>query len=159
MATQLLNSDNDIIQRIHCKKTFKSKPKFATVNQNISSKFEVYSSDYDCNFKVFITYSSKMPQDFSLGLIYDDLLLYRCNGFHGTTQAGYFNVEHHAYPHAHQLTIDDINCGRGKKPSHIINLTGKYIDQRSAAVFFFEECGIINYNDYLKINLNQLSLF
>jgi hypothetical protein len=158
MAKQLLSSNSDIIQHITCEKIFKSKPKkFSAVNQNISANFEVDNIDYNWNFKVFVTFSAKMPQDFSLGLIYDDFLLYRCNGFHGTTRAGFFSAEHHAYPHAHQLTTDDIFCGRGKKPSQIIDLTGKYVDMRGAAVFFFETCGIIDNNNYF--DLNQLSMF
>lgn len=83
------------------------------------------------------------------------MLLYRCNGYHGTTRAGFFSAPHHAYPHAHLLTVLDIEKGRSKKPSSICDLSGKFINLQTAIIYFCEHCGIIDYERYF--NVNQIS--
>lgn len=93
-----------------------------------------------------------MPMDFSLGLmLYDSMLLIRYNGFHGTTKAGFYNATHHAHVHAHILTIEDIENSREKDPSHIVDLTGEYLDIRTAKVVFFQKCGILDYEKYFDL--------
>lgn len=156
MFTSSIKSNQDIHDLITCNKIFKSAPKRESiVNKNISRKFSVYSQNDNLEFDIFITSSVRMEQDFSLGLLYDNMLLYRCNGFHGTTRAGYYSFSHHAYPHAHILSISDIQSGRAKAPSNIENLTGKYINLNTATLYFFNKCGIIGYEKYF--NINQLT--
>lgn len=119
----------------------------------MSQKFSLISiEEPTVEFEVFITYSKRMPEDFSLGLMYKDYLLIRFNGFHGTTRAGFYTSHHHAYPHAHILTIDDIENGRGRKPSSIKDLTGEYINLKTATVSFCEKCGIMDYDRYLDVS-------
>lgn len=157
MPNAIIQSNEDILDLIHCKKIIPDQPRRPSEkNRTISQSFKVCSLDGLHEFSVFIAYSGRMPQDFSLGLMYDNHLLLRCNGFHGTTRAGFVNG-HHAYPHGHLLTIDDIQNGRSKKPSKILDYTGKYIDIRTATMFFFGECAIMDDKDYF--NLNQLSMF
>lgn len=151
-------NDADINFLINCPKVFKSAPKRpSSANRNITQTFSVFGKDSNLEFRVFITYSERMPEDFSLGLMYDGMLLLRCNGFHGTTRAGFFSASHHAYPHYHKLTMEDIECGRSRKPSMIHDLTGKYIDLQTAIVFFCDECGIIDYEKYFEVNQLRLN--
>ena len=153
MFSGTIINDSDIKELITCSKTFRTAPsKPMRVNKNISTRFSVYGEKDTLEFQMFITHSERMPQDFSLGLMYDNMLLYRCNGFHGTTKAGFYSAKHHAYPHAHMLSVDDIKNARGRDPSTIIDLTGKYVDERTAISFFCEECGIIGYERYFPVN-------
>lgn len=153
MYNGLITTDANIHELITCPKIFKSAPrKPQTINKNISQNFIVYGQTNDEEFPVFITYSSRMPMDFSLGLRFKDMLLYRCNGFHGSTRAGYFSTPHHAYPHAHILTLADIDKGRSKKPSEICDLTGEYVNLQTALVFFCTHCGIMDYDKYFNVN-------
>lgn len=153
----VIYNDEDIENLIKCPKTIPEKPKRpAEKNRTITQKFRVCGIENALEFTVFIACSSRMQQDFSIGLMYENYLLFRCNGFHGTTRVG-FVTGHHAYPHGHLLTLEDISNGRQTKPSKIIDLTGKYIDQRTATRFFFETCRIVDEEDYF--DLRQLSLF
>ena len=152
----VVENDRDIEELISCPKIIKIAPKdFHKVNSSMEKRFKLYGKDNDYEFNVFISYSVKMPNDFSLGLIYNDYLLIRCNGFHGTTKSGFYTFKHHAHPHAHILTMDDINNGRSSKPSKILDLTGEYINLKIATAFFCEKCGIIDYDKYF--NVSQLS--
>lgn len=151
-----ITSDDDINELITCPKVFRyAPPKGSEVNKNISQTFKVYGQSNKLEFSVFITHSIRMIQDFSLGLLFNDMLLYRCNGYHGTTRAGFFSTPHHAYPHAHILSLTDIEKGRSKKPSNICDLSGKYINLQTATMFFCEHCGIMNYENYFDVG--QLS--
>lgn len=153
-----IRTNQDIISLIECRKVLRAKPsKQRQVNQSFSQSLNLYCEDSDIEFDAFIAQSVKIPEDFSLGLMYDNNLLIRVNGFHGTTKAGFFSSEHHAHPHAHILTIDDINNARQKKPSQILDLTGEFIDIKTAMLFFFRKCAIINYEEYF--DFNQMSLF
>jgi hypothetical protein len=144
---------------IKCEKQFISQPKKPiVVNRNEKQKFYLSAPELKAVFEVFFSVSLRMPEDFSLGLMYDNFLLFRCNGFHGTTSKGFFSSEHHAYPHSHILTANDIENGRIKKPSLIADLTGKYIDLDGAKLFFFNQCGIIGYERYFP-ETRQISLF
>lgn len=157
MPEIVIKTNDDIQYLINCPKEFRSAPKKESIiNKNISRKFTVYSQKDNLAFNIFISYSLRMEQDFSLGLMYDGLLLYRCNGFHGTTRAGFFSAEHHAYPHSHTLSIEDIECGRGKDPSNIEQLSGKYINLKTATLYFFDKCGIIGYEQYFE-HLSQIT--
>ena len=155
----MLKSDSEIQELIRCRKIFRSKPrKPVSVNKNITQKFNVYGETDHQEFSVFISHSQTIIQDFSIGLVYENMLLYRCNGFHGTTRAGYFSHKHHAYPHSHTLTLEDIENAREKHPSQITDLTGKYVDLNGGILHFFINCGIINYTEYFP-NLAQLTIF
>lgn len=157
MAGIIIHNDHEIDEHLHCEKIVLSKPKKPSEkNRNISQRFKIQRRDTKQEYSVFITYSSRMPLDFSLGLMLDDYLLLRCNGFHGTTRDRYL-AGHHAYPHGHLLTMEDIQNGRSKKPSKIIDFTGKYVDLNTATRFFFQECSILDPNDYFT--LMQYSLF
>lgn len=153
MFNGTVTSDSDISFLIKCPKIFRSSPRSPSrVNRNVSQSFSVYSRDASFKFDIFITYSELMVQDFSLGLRYQNMLLLRCNGFHGTTRSGFFIADHHAYPHWHMLSMSDIQKGRSLKPSNIQDMTGKYFDLQTATAFFFEECAIIDYERYFPVN-------
>lgn len=157
MAGIILHSDQEINEHLHCEKVLLVRPrKPSEKNRNVSQRFKVQATNTKLEYSVFVTYSERMPQDFSLGLMLDDYLLLRCNGFHGSTRNKAL-VGHHAYPHGHLLTMEDVQNGRAKKPSKIIDFTGKYIDLQTAKRFFFQECGILDPEDYF--NLSQYSLF
>lgn len=150
-------TDEEIINCIKCEKTFLNKPpKIKIVNKNYSQKFDIFSTDNNEKFTVFITFSSRMNSDFSVGLLYDEYLLFRCNGFHGTTRSGFYSHPHHACAHTHTLTIEDIQKSRSKKPSKILNIMNQYWDLSSCVLYFFQECGIIGYEKYF--DLKQISL-
>ncbi len=147
----IIADDKDIMRLITCPKSIlKKPPKPKAVNASVTQRFCVTSQEPSLEFQVFISYSKRMPQDFSIGLMYEDYLLYRCNGFHGTTRKGFYSAPHHAHPHAHILLINDIQNGRGAKPSQIEDLTGEYIDIITATAFFCKKCGIMNYREYLS---------
>lgn len=159
MKDRKITTNQDIEYLIQCHKRFKSKPrKPVNVNRNVTQKFSVFGVENGAEFNVFFSYSECFPNDFSLGLMFGNMLLLRCNGFHGTTRSGFFSAAHHAYPHLHKLTLSDIENGRERKPSKIEDLTGKYVDFRTASLFFFEECGIINYETYFP-TVSQMKLF
>lgn len=158
MSTTIISSNADILELISCPKNFVSAPrKPALINRNSTQTFSVIGEKNELKFDIFITFSARMPQDFSLGLMHDGFLLLRCNGFHGTTKAGFYNHSHHAHPHAHVLTIADIENGRGKKPSFIEDLTGKYVNLDTAKVYFFDRCSILEYEKYFDVN--QMTLY
>lgn len=151
-------TDTEIERLITCKKVFVSKPREAVhINKNYQQKFIVRNEESGNEFTVFIAWSILQPQDFSVGLMFGDNLLLRVNGFHGTTRAGYHSATHHAAPHMHTLTSDDISNGRQSKPSQITDTGGKYVDIASARLFFFERCGIIGYEEYFSSN-KQISI-
>ena len=154
-----LTSDEDIQYLITCEKRFTAPPKRPVYSdRDITQRFEVYSKEIDLKFNVFIAYSARLPQDFSIGLMYNGFLLLRCNGYHGTTRIGYYNnTNHHAYPHAHLLTMRDIESGRGKKPSNIEDMSGNYMNLLTAEAYFFNRCNILDAEKYFDIA--QLSLF
>ena len=160
MTTTITLNNTEIERLITCPKIFKTAPpKLPTLqNRNLNLKFKVYSADSDDEFLVFFSRSAKMLLDFSLGLRYDNFLLYRCNGFHGTTKSGFYSAPHHAYPHAHILSETDIEQGRSLKPSNCQDLTGKYIDFAGAVTYFSKKCGIMNYTKYVS-DIFQNTLF
>lgn len=152
-------TDDKIHELIRCKKGFNSKPReMAKVNQNMSQRFSVVSVDTGNEFQVFINYSLRMPQDFSIGLMYGDFLLFRVNGFHGTTRKGFYLASHHAVPHTHTLTAEDIANGRKAHPSKIEEVPGEYIDLVTARLYFFHYCGIIGFEDFFS-DSEQMSMF
>ena len=150
MTHALFSCDSDILELIGSPKCFKKKPSEPLEkNRCVLQKFEAYGMDAKTIFPVFVSYSVRMPMDFSIGLMLGgDFLLYRCNGFHGTTKAGFYTAEHHAYPHAHTLTLNDVKNGRGRNPSCITDLTGHYIDLPTARSFFFKHCGVLGYEEF-----------
>ena len=116
------------------------------------------STEDSLEFEVFLAQNAKLQDDFSLGLLYDKYLLFRCNGFHGTTVSGFHKHEHHAQINSHTLTFEDIMGGRSDKPSQIDILTGEYFNFLSAQLYFLRSCGISNYQDYFDFSkLNQIS--
>lgn len=144
-------TDAAIMQLITCEKTFATKPREAVkVNKNFQQKFVVQSADGVHQFTVFVAWSAFQPQDFSVGLMYGDNLLFRVNGFHGLTRAGYHSADHHAVPHTHTLTMKDIANGRQNKPSKTIDVSGEYVDLVSARLYFFKCCGIIGHEEYFS---------
>lgn len=151
-------TDAEIERLISCRKVFVSKPREAVqINKNYQQKFVVQGDENGDEFTVFIAWSMFQPQDFSIGLMLEDNLLLRVNGFHGTTRAGYHSAPHHAVPHMHMLTEKDINNGRQMKPSRIVDASGKYVDLISARLFFFKHCGIMGHEEYFSSN-KQMSI-
>lgn len=152
-----IESNNDINKLIKCQKTIQPnsyRRKF--LNNNVDYRYFVTSIDNGLDFEIFISYSNMFNNDFSIGLLFDCYLLLRVNGFHGTTKAGFYSTPHHAYPHSHTLTLDDINNARQKHPSKITDLTNQYTDLDTCIDYFCTECGIINYKNYL-INSDQMT--
>ena len=149
----VISSDVDIMKLIKSEKYFEQPPRRESENnRNINQRFEVVANSDSEKFSVFITYSVKNPIDFSIGLIYGEYLLYRCNGLHGTTRAGFYSAPHHAYPHSHTLTMNDILYSRQKYPSLSTDLSGCYGNLFSARIFFFKFCSIIGYEKYFPVN-------
>jgi hypothetical protein len=155
----IIQSDEEILKLIKCAKRIEKKPSQPKIsNRDIKTKFKVISIDESLEFEAFFAQNSRLPDDFSLGLILDKDLLVRCNGFHGTTFAGFHQYEHHALVHSHTLTLNDIMNGRNSKPSHIEDLTGKYFNFLSGQLYFLNFCGVINYQDYFDFSkLSQMS--
>ena len=152
-------TDQEILQLISCKKVFRTKPRDAIkVNRSMLQRFTVVSSSDNKQFDVFISYALERPMDFSLGLMYNEFLLFRANGFHGVTRSGFFTAKHHAYPHTHTLTKADIDRGNSKKPTSPEDVSGEYIDLSTARLYFFKRCGIIGFKEYFETS-RQLSLF
>lgn len=156
--SKIVLTNAEIERLITCPKVFMSKPREPLrINKNFQQKFTVQEAGVGTQFIVFITWSQLQMQDFSIGLMFGDNLLLRVNGFHGTTRAGYHLAEHHAVPHTHTLTAEDIEKGRQGKPSKITDASGKYVDLITARLYFFEMCGIIGYEEYFSSN-KQISI-
>lgn len=159
MSNGVYLTDEKIGELIACPKEFRGKPRdMVKVNQNYAQRFSVFSTDTDAEFSVFISYSQKMPQDFSIGLMYGDALLFRVNGFHGTTRKGFYLAKHHAAPHTHTLTNEDVVAGRKSAPSKIDETAGEYVDLLTARLYFFKRCGIMGYEKYFPEG-EQVSMF
>ncbi|MCL2828701.1 MAG: hypothetical protein FWD99_08205 [Oscillospiraceae bacterium] len=149
MSKEILRNDDEILRIIKCEKIISRKPpNLKESNRDRKCKFNVASTDSSLIFEVFFAQNIKLPDDFSIGLMFGDFQLIRYNGFHGETIAGFHRYEHHAKVHSHTLTLDDIMNGRGPNPSKIEYMTGKYYDFESAQRFFLRECSIINYEEY-----------
>lgn len=156
-----LLSNAEIKSLIECSKLIRKKPpKAKEKNRNLERRFSVYSSETNDEFMVFISGSVKHPNNFSIGLQYSDYLLFRCNGYHGTTRQGFYSHRHHAYPHCHVLTQDDLLHNRENYPSGIENAEGLYFDENTALYYFCTRCGILNYEEFLpeasQVNIFQL---
>lgn len=158
MRSILEMSDSDIQKLIECTKSMNASiPVPRSRNRNFDQRFNVYSEDFG-EFKVFIAQSIPNPSDFSIGLIYGEYLLFRCNGYHGPTRQGIHQYSHHASVHTHTLTADDIYNSRERKPTKIECATGQYVDVRTALRYFCLKCGIISFADFAP-ELAQISLF
>ena len=157
----IIRSDEEILTLIRCEKKIQKKPpNLKKSNRDIKTRFRVISTEESLEFEVFFAQNARLHDDFSLGLMLDKYLLYRCNGFHGTTFAGYHVYEHHAQIHSHTLTFEDIINGRSDKPSKIDCLTNEYFNFISAQLYFLRLCGINNYQDYFDFSkLNQISIY
>ncbi len=159
MNEDALFTDREIEMLISCPKEFRMRPReMKKVNKNYQQRFSVFSLDTGEEFTVFIAYSQIQELDFSIGLKFGDNLLFRVNGFHGTTRAGYFHAPHHASPHTHTLTHADLCRGNRDKPSSIADMSGQYVDLPTARLYFFKRCGIIGFEQYYEVN-QQLSMF
>nr|DAR23531.1 MAG TPA: hypothetical protein [Caudoviricetes sp.] len=155
---EIVLTDAEINRLIVCPKVFLAKPReVVRVNKNYQQKFMVQETETGNQFTVFISWSQVQPQDFSIGLMFGDILLFRVNGFHGTTRAGYYLARHHAHPHTHTLTVEDIENGRQTNPSLTTDTAGEYVDLISARLYFFKHCGIIGYEKYFSSH-KQLSI-
>ena len=149
MGAGIIHSDDEIFKLIECDKIIPKKPPVQKqTNRDLIRKFDVISTDGSSEFEVFFAQNVRLPEDFSVGLIYGKSLLIRYNGFHGTTIAGFHKYEHHADAHAHTLTFDDVMNGRESHPSKIEDMTGNYYDFESAQLFLLRNCGILNYEEY-----------
>jgi hypothetical protein len=147
-------TDSDILALIACPKRIPRKPpKPDFINRNLSQRFEVVGTENGLSFDVFAKCSSRRPSDFSNGLMLGKYLLYRCNGFHGTTKSGFYLWEHHAYPHAHILTMEDIKNGRESAPRKMEDLSSEFSSFPEAQFYFMQHCGIINISDYFDNNI------
>jgi len=157
----IIRSDEEILNLIKCDKAICKKPPAPKEsNRDTKRKFMVVSTEKSLELDVFFAQNIRLPNDFSIGLMFENFLLFRCNGFHGTTVAGYHKYDHHAQVHSHTLTFDDIMNGRKNHPSKIEVLTGKYVDFESAQLFFLQTCGINNYQDYFDFSkLDQMSIY
>lgn len=142
-------TSEEIRHLISCPKVFVSRPRDPQhINKNFQQRFTVRSTETGKEFSVFIAWSQMQPQDFSIGLMLDNYLLFRVNGFHGTTRASYHQARHHAVAHTHTLTVEDIGNDRSNKPSKITEVDGEYVDIASARSYFFTQCGISGYETY-----------
>lgn len=135
---------NQLHELVICPKRIIKPPKYYKIEMNNANKrFKLISEDEKFIFSCFIRYLVKRPLDFSIGLMFEDLMLLRVNGFHGATRTGEYVFEHHRYPHIHLLSEDDIKESRNGSPSSI-NCEVSYTDLSSALVFFCQSCSIIN---------------
>ena len=159
MSTRIIRSDDDIFNLIQCEKTMLKRPQNPKEsNRDIKRTFCVVSVDGLLEFEIFFAESVRLPDDFSVGLMFNKYQLFRCNGFHGETNAGFHRYEHHAQVHSHTLTYNDITNGREGKPSKIDYLTGRYHDFPSAQLYFLRVCKINNYMNYFDFSkLDKLS--
>ena len=149
--SEIVLTNTEISRLIVCTKTFSAKPReVVRVNKNFQQKFYLQEVETGNQFSAFISWSQFQPQDFSIGLMFGEYLLLRVNDFHGTTRAGYHLAPHHAHPHTHTLTVEDIVNGRQTNPSLTTDVTGEYVDLDSARLYFFKCCGIIDYEKYFS---------
>ncbi len=97
------------------------------------------SIDGENKFTVFVRQSTEFPENFTIGLKYDpkdgtdSIILMRCNGPHGPFDGVTIN-NHHARPHIHVATEDNLKIGaRAERGAQI---TDEYT-QLSEAVYSF----------------------
>jgi len=154
-----ISNDDDIVKLIQCEKVIiKKPPNPKESNRDIKRAFSVMATGESLEFEVFFAENTRLPEDFSIGLMLDKYLLLRCNGFHGTTLAGFHIHKHHAHVHSHTLTYNDIINGREDNPSNINDLSGKYFCFQSAQLYFLKICNVINYQNFFDYSkLDQIS--
>lgn len=97
---------------------------------------ELESEDGSHKFRVFYTQNRYLPESFSIGIAYlsktemGKLLLLRCNGIHGGSDAH----GHHTYTHSHRPSVDELN--KGNKEPVIIEPKNEYSTLETAIPFF-----------------------
>lgn len=147
-------TDQDIEMLIKCQKVIRIKPRRLPeeIDGSFRNKFDLSSDESGFDFSVFTRQLIKFSEDFSIGLMlkhpeFGDVTLLRCNGFHGPTAKGKYEIEHHRQAHLHKMSASQIEKGFCLNPK-IIDVTTEYHDFDSAMLFFCEYCGIIGYEEY-----------
>lgn len=161
MENGIIINNDDIEYLISCEKYITKKPYKFTTKQSDENRCVLRSTNGEYNFNVFISSSIRYPADFSVGLMYNDTYcLIRCNGFHGANREGFYDAPHHAYPHIHMLSVDDINRHKERDPHYKYDATGEYYKLNDAILYFFKKCNIISYDKYFNpVELGQVKIF
>ena len=139
-----MNYTDDIIDHLfQIQKVFFDPPPkdYREDRGHMKKNFTLQSEDGQFNFKGFIRYNIRFPENFSVGLDYDPrdekgtICLLRCNGDHGENNV----FPHHATFHIHRASASTIN--EGLKPESNIEPTSEYSGIDEAIQFYV---GLIN---------------
>lgn len=134
-------------------------------NRHKKNKAELVSIDGKYKFIMFLRISLEFCEDFSVGLIWtnpnefcditSNIILLRCQGPHDGKYPENYDI-HHSF-HIHQITMDDIDNRRFKKPSNRFS-TDSFSSFEEAAWYFVDHCNIMDMEKYLEypFNLTQL---
>jgi hypothetical protein len=152
-------SDSEIERLIRCPKTIIDQPsrEEKEEGQHYRNDMKLVSVTGQEVFSVYFRRHQTFSENFSIGLVYHpaeikgELLLFRCNGQHGSTIFG-----HHKSCHIHKPTEDLLRQGR--KSETAIEITNAYNGYEQAVVFFAKHCNIAGRCDYID-NFKQLPLF
>jgi hypothetical protein len=126
---------------------------------HMKKNFTIQSDDGQYNFRGFIRYNIRFPENFSIGLDYDPkeekgtICLLRCNGDHGENNV----FPHHATFHIHRASAFTIN--EGLKPESNIEQTTAYSGLEEAIQYFINLINIDNSQSEKYFPPKQLTLF
>jgi len=154
-------TDEFINQLFQCVKIFiDSPPKdYQEVRGHMKKNFTLQSVDGQFNFKGFIRYNVRFPENFSIGLDFNPkeekgtICLIRCNGDHGENAAH----PYHSSFHIHRATAFTIN--EGLKPESHIEETNAYSGLEEAIQYFIKFIAIDNSQAEKYFPPKQLTLF
>ncbi len=119
--------------------------------------FKLESLDSKYQFSVYTRINEKFEENFSVGLIYKNTHLIRCNGIHGVHKNKIINNNEFNVFHIHKATQEVIeqeldSCSDAQ-------LTNEYATFEEALFFFIKHINITNADEYPYLsNLSQFTL-
>jgi len=134
----MIYTDEFIAQLFQCEKVIIDPPprEFREERGYMKKNFTLQSVDGQFNFKGFIRYNTRFPENFSIGLDYNPreekgtVCLIRCNRNHGENVV----FPYHASCHIHRATALTLN--EGLKPESHIEQTTEYSRLDEAIQYF-----------------------
>ncbi|MBR1759918.1 MAG: hypothetical protein IJ741_01895 [Schwartzia sp.] len=104
------------------------------------NQFDAYAPELDESFHVFMRQNCILPDDFSVGLMWnrkdgEPIILFRCNGPHGGNE----NVPHKFCTHIHRLNLEKAVEDIFKEND--TTETKEYSTFEDAIFFFLTHCG------------------
>lgn len=124
---------------------------FKIENKSKINDMKLLSEDEQYSFSVFIRQNTEFTENFSIGLIYRDIIgkdfpLIRFNGNHGENKNN-FNHPHFHY-HIHTISVKNLNNGSTELST--VSITDKYAAFEDALLYFFDFTNIKEWQKYFS---------